>query len=63
MAINMIAGLSFLALAVYGWNLSWQDLLHYLVVLLVCLVVLVGIAMLAGLLLRKINDRSDRDDY
>lgn len=58
----MIAGLSFIALAVYGWDLSGEDLLNYLLVLLVCLAVLILFAMLAGFILRKINGMRDRDD-
>lgn len=55
----MIACAAFLALAVYGWGLSVSDLLHYLWVLIICLVVVVGLAVLAGFILRKINSRRD----
>lgn len=59
LALNMIACAAFLALAVYGWGLSVSDLLHYLWVLIICLVVVVGLAVLAGFILRKINSRRD----
>lgn len=62
MAINIMAGLSFLVLAVYGWDLSGKELLNYLLVLLACLAVLIGLAVLTGFLLRKLNEMHDRDD-
>lgn len=59
--INMIAGLSFLVLAVYGWDLSWRELLSYLTVLLVSLLLLIGLAMLTGFLLRKLHEKRDKN--
>lgn len=62
MAVNMLAGFAFLALAVYGWGLTWDDLLGYLLISLVCLLLVVGLATLAGFLLRKLAERRDRDN-
>ena len=59
LAINLLAGLSFLVLAVYGWDLSIKQLLVYLAILVGCLLVVIGTAMLAGFLLRKFSERSD----
>lgn len=62
LAVNMIASLSFIVLAVYGWGLSWRELLGYVGVLLICLVGVVGLAMLAGFLLRKLMHKKDNDN-
>ena len=59
LAINMIACAAFLALAVYGWGLPLNDLLGYLWILIACLVIVVGLAVLAGFILRKITHRHD----
>lgn len=59
LAINMIACAAFLALAVYGWGLPVADLLRYFWILVVCLVIVVGLAVLAGFILRKISHRHD----
>lgn len=59
LAINMIACTAFLALAVYGWGLPASDLLNYLWILIACLIIVVGFAVLAGFLLRKLNKRRD----
>lgn len=59
LAINMIACAAFLALAVYGWGLPVNDLLGYLWILIACLVIVVGLAVLAGYILRKIYHRHD----
>jgi hypothetical protein len=59
LAINMIACLAFLALAVYGWGLPVKELLHYFLITLICLVIVVGLALLAGFLLRKFTNKHD----
>lgn len=59
LGINLIAGFSFLMLAVYGWGLDWEDLGGYLLVILVFLVVLIGLAALLGWLLRKLMRRGE----
>lgn len=56
--INMLACASFLCLAVYGWGMPAADLLRYFFIMTGCLVVVIGTAVLAGYLLRKIM----RDD-
>lgn len=58
-AINMLACTAFLFLAVYGWNLPGKDLLHYFVIAVVSLAMLIGLAFLAGFLLRKFMNRND----
>ena len=59
LGINLIAGFSFLLLAVYGWGLDWEDLGGYLLVILVFLVGLIGLAALLGWLLRKLMSRGE----
>jgi len=59
LGINLIAGFSFLMLAVYGWGLDWEDLGGYLLVILVFLVGLIGLAALLGWLLRKLMRRGE----
>lgn len=58
-AINMLACTAFLFLAVYGWNLPGKELLHYFLIALVSLAILIGLALLAGYLLRKFMNRGD----
>ena len=59
LAINMIACAAFLALAVYGWGLPVADLVRYFWILVACLMIVVGLAVLAGFILRKISHRHD----
>ncbi len=59
LGVNLIAGFSFLMLAVYGWGLDWEDLGGYLLVILVFLVGLIGLAALLGWLLRKLMSRGE----
>lgn len=59
LGINLIAGFSFLMLAVYGWGLDWEDLGGYLLVILIFLVGLIGLAALLGWLLRKLMRRGE----
>lgn len=57
LGINLIAGFSFLMLAVYGWGLEWQELGSYLLIILVFLGGLIGLAALLGWLLSKMKRR------
>lgn len=59
LGINLIAGFSFLMLAVYGWGLDWEDLGGYLLIILILLVGLIGLAALLGWLLRKLMSRGE----
>ena len=59
LGMNLIAGFSFLMLAVYGWGLGWEELSDYLLVILICLVGLIGFAALLGWLLRKWMGRGE----
>ncbi|MGV8835225.1 hypothetical protein [Cellvibrio sp.] len=59
LGVNLIAGFSFLMLAVYGWGLDWEDLGGYLLVILIVLVGLIGLAALLGWLLRKFMSRGE----
>jgi len=61
MMINMIACVSFLALAVYGWGLSLADLFYYFIICVICLAVLIGLAFGAGFVLRKLMHRRNDD--
>jgi hypothetical protein len=51
--INMLACTSFLCLAVFGWGMPVEDLVRYFFIVVGCLVVVIGLALLAGYLLRK----------
>lgn len=53
LGVNLLAGFSFLMLAVYGWGLSWEVLGRYLLVIVGLSIGLVAIAALFGWLLRK----------
>jgi len=53
LGINLLAGFSFLMLAVYGWGLSWEVLGRYLLVIAGLLIGLIFIAAILGWLLRK----------
>lgn len=59
LGINLIAGFSFLMLAVYGWGLEWEDLGGYLLIIFIFLGGLIGLAALLGWLLRKLMSRSE----
>lgn len=59
LGINLIAGFSFLMLAVYGWGLEWKELGSYLLVILIFLGGLIGLAALLGWLLNKVRRRDD----
>lgn len=59
LGVNLIAGFSFLLLAVYGWGLDWDDLGGYLLVILFFLIGLIGLAALLGWLLRKLMSRGE----
>lgn len=65
LGVNLLAGMCFLFLAVYGWGLSWRELGGYLLVLLVLLVALLASAALLGWLMYKIKragaNKLDRD--
>jgi hypothetical protein len=60
LGINLIAGFSFLMLAVYGWGLEWEDLGGYLLIIFIFLGGLIGLAALLGWLLRKLMNRSEK---
>jgi hypothetical protein len=59
LGVNLIAGFSFLLLAVYGWGLSWKDLGVYLLAILVLLIGLIALASVCGWLLRKAMGKGD----
>lgn len=59
LGINLIAGFSFLMLAVYGWGLSWEDLGSYLVVILLLLLGLIALAAACGWVLHKLVRKTD----
>lgn len=58
-AINMLACAGFLLLAVFGWHLPGRDLLQFFLIGLLCLAMIVSVAFLAGLLLRKLLHKKD----
>lgn len=68
LGVNLLAGICFLFLAVYGWGISWGELGGYLLVLLVLLVAVVTVAALLGWLIHKIKSSGaksrprDKDD-
>ncbi|WP_049721616.1 hypothetical protein [Gilvimarinus polysaccharolyticus] len=49
----------FIALAVYGWGVSWNQLLGYMAVAAVLLLLLLAVAAVLGWLLHKFNCRND----
>ena len=53
LGINLLAGCSFLMLAVYGWGLSWESLGRYLLVIAGLSIGVICIAAVLGWLLRK----------
>lgn len=60
LGINLIAGFSFLLLAVYGWGLSWREMGGYLLILLIVLGGLIGMAALCGWLLHRLTRRAEQ---
>lgn len=59
LGVNLIAGLSFIFLAVYAWGLSWKELGGYFLVILIFLVALIALAALCGWVLRKLMAKND----
>ncbi|EIK45841.1 hypothetical protein O59_001480 [Cellvibrio sp. BR] len=59
LGVNLIAGFSFILLAVYAWGLSWAELGAYLLVILVFLLGLIIAAALCGWILRKLMTKSE----
>lgn len=59
--VSLIACSAFLALAVYGWGIRWEDLANTLWVALVLLVGLILVAAVLGFVLFKIRRWRDRD--
>lgn len=59
LGLNLIAGLSFIFLAVYAWGLSWAELGGYFLVILIFLVGLIALAALCGWVLRKLMAKND----
>ena len=59
--IALMSALIFGAISavVYGWGLPVADLLRYFWILVACLMIVVGLAVLAGFILRKISHRHD----
>lgn len=53
LGINLIASVSFLLLAMYGWGLDWDILGNYLLVIIGLLIGLIAVAAVFGLLVRK----------
>lgn len=59
LGLNLIAGLSFIFLAVYAWGLSWEELGGYFLVILIFLVGLIALAALCGWVLRKLMAKNN----
>lgn len=57
----MLAGLSFLLLAVYGWGLRWETLVDYFLVILALFAVLICIAVLLAWCVRKWSQSRNAD--
>ena len=55
LGVNLIASFCFLILAVYGWGMSWAELLGYVAKFLLVMGILIGFALLLAWLLRKFN--------
>jgi len=54
---SFLACICFIALAVYGWGVSWGELLSYALLLLTFMLALLLVAGLLGWLLHKFNRR------
>ncbi len=59
LGINLLACCGFLMLAVFAWGLPLSTLLSYLLVIVGLLVAAIGVAALAGYLLRRLLSRKD----
>jgi hypothetical protein len=59
LGVNLIAGLCFILLMVFGWGLSWVQLTNYIVIFLVVIAVVISLAAIAGWLLRKFLNKRD----
>lgn len=53
LGINLLAGLSFLLLAIYGWGLSWELLVNYFLIIIGLFITLASIAALMVFGLRR----------
>ncbi|WP_339896918.1 hypothetical protein [uncultured Gilvimarinus sp.] len=58
-AASFLSCACFIGLAVYGWGVSWSQLLGYMAVVIVLLLLLLAMAALLGWLLHKLNRRDD----
>lgn len=58
----MLAGLSFLLLAVYGWGLHWETLADYLLIIIVLFAVLIFIAAVLAWCVRKWSQSRKADE-
>jgi hypothetical protein len=63
LGVHMLAGLAFLGLAVFGWDMPVSLLLYYLAITAGCLVVIIGAAFLTGYLLRKLMQRKEDEPW
>lgn len=55
LGMSMLACLCFLALAVYGWGVTWRDMFTYLWVSVVLLALVVGSAAGVGWLIYRLK--------
>ena len=55
--VSLMACAGFLALALWGWGVTWKDMGLYLLITVVLLGAIVGTAALAGWLLHKLRQR------
>lgn len=58
-AASFLSCACFIGLAVYGWGVSWNQLLGYMAVVAVLLLLLLALAALFGWVLHKLNRRND----
>lgn len=59
---NIAASAAFIALAIYGWGLTVETALIFLVICIVFLVAIIALGMAAGWLLRLLRKDGEPDD-
>ncbi|AQQ67359.1 hypothetical protein Mag101_06720 [Microbulbifer agarilyticus] len=60
---SVLACLAFIAAAVWSWDLPVEDLLSYLVLMLIFLAVIIAVALGFGALLNWLRNRNSNDRH
>lgn len=59
---SLIAGFAFIGLAVYGWGLPIETVLHFFLICMAFLVLIVALAAALGWTLSRLRKRKSVDD-